>query len=245
MYKCDICGRELKKKISCYGYILCSKHMHQFHKYGKFLDNNPRTENDLNGFRIINDIVEFDVYNKKSEVVDQFIIDLKDLNKVRYHKWREDTHGRIITGNSTNKNPRRELSRFLLDVSDDAIVVDHKDGNPKNNRRNNLRICKQKDNLCNKSFMSNNTSEFIGVSYDKQRHRWAPEIRKDEIRCHLGRYKNKEEAVFARHIAEIILFKEYRNTNQDNLKNKLFEKITLTRKQEIENYVKEKLSTKY
>ena len=52
MYKCDICGRELKKKISLYGYCLCSKHMHQLLKYGKFLDNIQRTDSDLTDYTI-------------------------------------------------------------------------------------------------------------------------------------------------------------------------------------------------
>ena len=38
MYKCDFCGRESFKKIRYGGHTVCSKHMHQLHKYGKVLD---------------------------------------------------------------------------------------------------------------------------------------------------------------------------------------------------------------
>ena len=55
MYKCDICGREIFKKIRMKGYTLCSKHMHQILKYGHPLDNNPRTVNDLNDYDICGD----------------------------------------------------------------------------------------------------------------------------------------------------------------------------------------------
>ena len=49
MYYCEICGREMFKKHSLQGFkCLCSKHMHQLHKFGKFLDSNPRTQKDLN-----------------------------------------------------------------------------------------------------------------------------------------------------------------------------------------------------
>ena len=51
-YKCEICGRETFKKIRLNGYTLCSKHMHQLHKYGKFLDNSPRTNYDKNDYII-------------------------------------------------------------------------------------------------------------------------------------------------------------------------------------------------
>ena len=52
MYKCDFCGRESFKKIRYGGHTVCSKHMHQMNKYGKVLDNIPRTNNDLNDFVI-------------------------------------------------------------------------------------------------------------------------------------------------------------------------------------------------
>ena len=66
MYNCEICGRESFKKIRYGGYTLCSKHMHQLHKHGKFLDNNPRTNNDLNDYEIKGDGVYFNLYNQKN-----------------------------------------------------------------------------------------------------------------------------------------------------------------------------------
>jgi hypothetical protein len=93
--------------------------------------------------------------------------------------------------------------------------------------------------------MSNNTSDFIGVSWDKTRKRWTPEIVYKEKKCHLGRFKTIEEAVYARFIAEEKLFKEYRNCNKDTDKQKLFEKITEIRKEEIKNYVIKKISEKF
>ena len=246
MYYCDFCNRKLKKKESIYGHIVCSKHMHQIIKYGKVLDNNPRTNNDLNEFRILDkNSIEVDVYNQKNEKINSFIIDKDDLCKIRYKKWRIDTNNRIVTGNSTNKNPRRELSRLLLDITDESLVVDHIDGNTLNNRKSNLRICTQSNNVCNKSFMSNNTSGIIGVSWDKQRRKWAPEIRIESKRCHLGRFELFEEAVYARYIAELNLFKEFRNTNKDLDKEKMFKTISYERKKEIENYVITKITDKF
>ena len=101
MYNCEICGREIFKKNRIGGYTVCSKHMHQYYKYGKFLDNIPRTNKDLNEFRYINDkIIEFDVYYQNNTVCDSFIIDREDLNKIRYKKWRKDSNNHIITGNN-------------------------------------------------------------------------------------------------------------------------------------------------
>lgn len=245
MFKCDICGRKIHKKIRMGGYTLCNKHMHQLHKYGYFKDNNPRTQNDLNEFRKIDkNTIEFDVYDTNSEINGHFIIDAKDLPLVRYHKWRKDSNDRIITGNCTNKHPRRELSRILLNITDPTIKIDHKDCDPFNNKRNNLRVCTQQDNVYNKSFMSNNTSTIIGVSWDKQRERWAPEIRYGRARCHLGRYGKFEEAVLARYTAAELLFQDFHNDIQKQKMLPYIQTVSASRKQEIQTYVIEKLKHK-
>lgn len=236
-YKCDICNRPLFKKNKLQGMVLCSKHWHQVLKYGKALDNNPRSQNDLNEFRYLdNDTIEFDVYNQKSEVVNHFWIDAEDLQKVRYHKWRIDTNGRIITGNSTKKRPRTEITHILIECPEDK-VVDHIDEDTRNNKKSNLRICTQAENLCNKHFMSNSKTNEIGIHWDKSRHRYAPEIQKDGKRYHLSRYKTIEEARYARYIAELILFKEFRNQIDYD-----FGDLSDERKLEIKQYVENKIN---
>lgn len=75
--------------------------------------------------------------------------------------------GYIVSGNCTKTNPTTWLHRILLQPKENE-VVDHIDGNPLNNCRSNLRICTQNENLFNKSFMSKNTSNYIGVSLDKK-----------------------------------------------------------------------------
>ena len=235
-YKCDICGRPLFKKIRMHGMTLCSKHMHQILKHGHALDNNPRTQKDLNEFRYLDkNTIEFDVYNAKCEIVNHFWIDADDLQKVRYHKWRIDTNNHIITGNCSKTRPRRELSHIIMDCPDDK-VVDHIDGDSRNNKKNNLRVCTQAENLCNKHFMSNSTSGEIGIHWDKHIRRWAPEIQKDGKRYHLCRYQTIEEARYARYIGERILFKEFRNNIEYDFKD-----LSDERKNEIKTYVEKKI----
>lgn len=237
-YVCDICGREIFKKNRIGGYTVCPKHMHQWFEHRRFLDNNPRTQNDLNEYRLREDgTVEFDCYDANSKVVGQFIIDREDLSKVRYHKWRIDTCNHVVTGNCTKTKPRKELSWLVMDMpTDSELVIDHINGNPLDNRRLNLRICTQGENSCNKHFMSNNTSSAIGVCWDKARRRWAPEICKDYQRWHLGRYKSFDEAAFVRDYAETILFGEFKPANVRN-----FSSISEERKEALRTYVDKKL----
>ena len=51
--------------------------MHQILKYGKPLDDNPRTNKDLNDYRIEDNIAIFNIYNQKNEKIDEFIKDLE------------------------------------------------------------------------------------------------------------------------------------------------------------------------
>lgn len=246
-YKCEVCGRESFKKIKMGGYILCSKHMHQLHKYGKFLDNNPRTNNDKNDYKIDGDIAIFNLYNQKNEKISEFIIDKEDIEKVKYHKWRI-SHKHVITG-LPSQGTQKDLSWVIKDITQEQIkqgniVVDHINCNPLDNRKVNLRICEQGDNVLNKSFMSNNTQGFIGVSYKKDRNTYDPEIRIGNIRCHLGATKIKEEAVYARYYAEQIVFKEFANKKEQKRKKEFTKNLSQQTKKEIEIKVICKLKSK-
>ena len=248
MFKCDICGKETHKKISLHGYCLCSKHMHQLLNHGKFLDNNPRTQNDLNEYKIIGNIVVFDLYDGIcSNKIGEFIIDFEDIEKVKYHKWRL-SHNHVITG-LPSKGTQRELSWVILDLDNrdeknKNIVVEYINGNATDNRKCNLRICTQAQNLLNKSYMGNNTTGFIGVSYRKERNTYDPEIRIGFTRCHLGQTKSMEEAVYKRMIAEELLFGEYNNQSEHERKLQFTKNIPIERKEELKDITIKKLIAK-
>ena len=246
MYECDICGRKINKKIRMYGHTLCSKHMHQLHNYGKFLDNNPRTQNDLNNFRIENDIVIFDLYDQYQYKNNEFIIDIDDLEKIRYHKWRL-SYGHVVTGNCTKNNPSTQLSRLILNCNDNSLVVDHINGNGLDNRKSNLRICTQGKNVLNKSYMSTNSTGIVGVQYEHKKDRksnYITEIRYKGKKIYIGAYELLEEAVYARWLAEVIIFGPFRNTNEDAKRFNLINKIPQGRKIQISTYISKRIKEK-
>ena len=243
MYECEICGRKVNKKIRMGGHTLCYKHMHQLHKYGKFLDNIPRTNSDLNDYVVSDGVAYFNLYNQKNEKIAAFVIDVCDIQKVKYHKWRL-SHGHVVTG-LPSKGQQRDLSHVVLDIQkDDSVVVDHINGDPLDNTRDNLRICSQGENVLNKRFMSNNASGFIGVSYKKDRDRYDPEIRFEYTRCHLGMTKTIEEAVYKRYIAEQLLFGEYANCEEQKRKFEFTKNLPQELKDTLYNVVIEKLKNK-
>ena len=246
--KCSICGRLTNRTHSLNGYkCVCSKHMHQIFVYGHPLDSNPRSNNDLNDYTIQGDIVVFNLYNQKNEKNGEFIIDFEDIEKVKYHKWRI-SHSHVVTGLPA-KGTQKDLSWVVLGITQDYIaenniVIDHKDGNAFNNTKNNLRICTQGENTLNKSFMSNNTSGFIGVTYRKNRNSYDPEIRKNELRCHLGYTKILEEAVYKRYYAEKLIFGQFANEAEQKRKEEFTKNLTEKDKNILQNVVLSKLKNK-
>lgn len=241
-YQCEVCGRKLKKKIRIYGKTVCSKHMHQLFKYGKTLDSNPRTQNDPNDYIINGDVAIFNVYNVKQEKVAEFSVDKEDAKRIQTFKWRIDVNNRIVTGNCTKKQPRRDISYVVLDMKPvDGLVIDHIDGNPLNNQKSNLRVTTQSNNVCNKTHMSNSSIPYIGVAYDKSRKRWAVEISKNHKRYRLKRWKTIEEACYARLVAAEKVFGEYHNCTQKQMLIDKTKNLSSSTKKEIEKYVNSRL----
>lgn len=80
--------------------------------------------------------------------------------------------------------------------------LDHIDGDRSNNKIENLRPVTQKENCRNSSIPVNNTSGHIGVSWIKRLNAWTAQIKVDQVKRHLGVFKNFDDAVKARKDAE-------------------------------------------
>lgn len=240
--KCFTCKKEVVKEKSCsyQGNLYCAKHYQQILKFGHTLDIEQRTVQDLNDFEFIDEeTVEIITFNKASKRSGSFTIDKTDFERVIKKKWR-NWKGRIFTGNF---NPM-SITEFLLgDYAKEGLVCDHIDSNPFNNKRSNLRLITQQENLINKKLLSNNSSGFAGIYFDRDRNKWCSEIKRGYVKCYLGRFTLLEDAVYARYIAELLLFKELRSTQNDENIFKEIEKCQ--NKNKIHATIKNKIMGKY
>jgi len=75
------------------------------------------------------------------------------------------------SGSRKIKTKNKKMHRFILEVTDPKIFVDHIDGNTLNNQKNNLRKCSPKDN-CRNKFSRWGKSKYIGVSFLNCKGRW-------------------------------------------------------------------------
>ena len=92
--------------------------------------------------------------------------------------------------------------------------IDHIDGNPQNNKIENLREATHLQNGKNLAIKKTNKSGVSGVGFCKTKKKWYAIIRVDGRQKNLGRFKNFEDAVEIRKNAEIKYFGEWLRMNQ-------------------------------
>lgn len=80
--------------------------------------------------------------------------------------------------------------------------IDHIDGNPSNNKINNLRDVTRAENAKNLRHKANNRSGRMGVWFSKPLKKWIAEISVNGKRHHIGTFADFSEAVEARSAAE-------------------------------------------
>lgn len=76
-----------------------------------------------------------------------------------------------------------------------GMFIDHKDGDPTNNKFDNLRLATNSQNQANRRRKSNATHSLKGVTFERGRKRgWSAQMRRDGKTFRIGRYATKEEA---------------------------------------------------
>lgn len=103
----------------------------------------------------------------------------------------------------------RYLHRILLGAKG-GQEVDHINGDPLDNRRENLRICTRQQNAAARRFPSG-ASGYRGVSYHCGR--WQSSIRVDGKLVYLGRFDSAEEAARQYDDAAAEAFGDFANLN--------------------------------
>lgn len=233
-YKCEHCGRDVSygTRYRVNGILVCAKHYNQYKKYGKFLDNIPRTILDPNEIQVCGDIAYIDIYDLLGNVVTKAIIDTEDIDKVKDIKWHSTKpNGIIVTMINNRVTP---LGRYILGISDTDIMVYYRDHNLLNNCKNNLIIGDQYTMHANRS---SGFLKFKGVRFLENRQRWVAYIKYNQKNHHIIFTKSLDEAKFARITVENLIY-------GDKIEKRALPNIQEDRQKEITNIVVEKLKKK-
>jgi hypothetical protein len=154
------------------------------------------------------------------------IVDDDDYPGVAAHHWqpaivRGCIRGvqRVVYLGGGKRDPIRQtlqLHRSILGVTDPAILVDHKDGNPLNNVRSNLRIATRAQNGANRSAQAARKrvgGGYIGVCLCVHTGRWVAHLKVNQKNIWLGRHATAEAAAQARDAAALLHHGEFAALN--------------------------------
>lgn len=133
----------------------------------------------------------------------KFLADSEDLEKFGQFAWRTRLNGPTCTlyvvctvvalVDGKHKTTTLQLARVIKGLGrDDPRVVDHANGDTLDNRKANLRICTNAENLRNRRKERNSTSGFKGAYPSGKK--WISRICYNGKTYQLGRFDTPEEA---------------------------------------------------
>lgn len=145
------------------------------------------------------------------------LVDDKDYPLVNQYKWcvtRSSKRSRIWYAYHPKSIPLKStlIHRLILGLKDGEFC-DHINGNGLDNRRCNLRIATNQQNMMNQRKQSGRSSKYKGVCWDKQTNKWIVHIRFNRTMIHLGRFSDEVDAARVYDKAAKRYFGEYAKLN--------------------------------
>jgi hypothetical protein len=92
-------------------------------------------------------------------------------------------------------------------------MIDHINGDPSDNRIENLRECDSLGNARNKKISSRSSSKFKGVAWKKSHNRWRARIMVNRQDIFLGYFDDEKDAAMAYDNAARLYFSEFARCN--------------------------------
>lgn len=137
----------------------------------------------------------------------EFYFDLDDYDKIKDYCWYEHIGKNGYHSLVAHDRETKKLIKFHKVLG--YTNCDHKDRNPLNNRKNNLRDASVSQNAMNIGIRKNNTSGITGVKFNKRDNVWTAYIQANKKYKYLGSYITKEEAIKVRLQAEEKYYGEF------------------------------------
>ncbi|WP_419247976.1 HNH endonuclease [Rhodococcus erythropolis] len=125
--------------------------------------------------------------------------DAGEISRIVWYPSSGDTQPQLCYAKSVRKGGsilahRHVVERMLGKKLTSSEFVDHRNRDPLDNRRINLRVCTLSQNGANKTISSRNTSGFKGVSYCSQTKQWRATITLEGNVIRIGRFQRPEVA---------------------------------------------------
>lgn len=135
----------------------------------------------------------------------KFYFDKDDYDVVKDYSWYENDQGYILT---TIGGRGVRLHRLVFGC-DTGQIIDHRNHNRADNRKENLRIASKQQNGINRGANKNNKLGIKGVSYDREHDLYFSRIMVNGETIYLGSSHDINDAISLRKEAEIKYFGEF------------------------------------
>jgi hypothetical protein len=140
------------------------------------------------------------------------IVDAEDYGQLSRHKWQAQSRFGTFYAKRKVRRSTHYMHREILKPPD-GLICDHKDHNGLNNRKGNLRLCTQAQNVRNRRPNKSSSSRYKGVTREKRREKstrkWRAQIRFNGKLRHLGIFRNEIDAAVAYDRRAAELFGEF------------------------------------
>ena len=141
------------------------------------------------------------------------LVDDEDFERVIKYKWHLDK-GRNTFYARTNINGKKiRMHRFICNVENKSILIDHKDCNGLNNVKSNLRVCNMSKNEGNSYKKRISSSKYKGVTWYKPYKKWRSQIMYNYKNYNLGYFETETEAAIRYNQQALIFFGEFARIN--------------------------------
>ena len=111
----------------------------------------------------------------------------------------------------------RLVAQTFIQNPENKPLIDHIDGNVKNNHVSNLRWATHSENGINKKMNPKNKTGYTGVKFDKRYNKYVSQISYNNKHYYLGSFDKLEDALNARLLKSEELFKEYQSKHEKEL----------------------------
>lgn len=145
------------------------------------------------------------------------IVDDDIFEQIKNRAWRliKVSNGAFYIGWKTHKAGKDVtvyLHRFVMSEPK-GKMVDHRNGDPFDNRRENLRIATNSQNQMNSKKRNGTTSQYKGVYWIKKIEKWKAQLRVNGQDFFLGYFEKERHAAYAVELSRPILHGEHARSN--------------------------------
>lgn len=141
------------------------------------------------------------------------LVDNEDFEWLNSFKWCIVGYKNYYYAGRDDKGKKVKMHRLIVNPIGKQ-VVDHINGNTLDNRKKNLRLCFNYENIKNRRLNRNNVSGYKGIIWTPHMNKWKTRISNEGKSIHVGYFDTKKEAAIAYNAAAVVLHKKFAKLNE-------------------------------